>query len=175
MKRLLFPMLIANAVIILSLNSCLKNPPNENEHVCTIGHTDPTGPCYNLDVVLNGNVKEKQFGFIKFRQNPDTARIITLETSVVNLLPNHEYLLQRAVDAANVVDGNCTSTTWLTLGKGLTPQSILTDAHGSGSEVLWRDVTSAPRGASFDIHFQVVDATSMAVVLTSNCYQYTVR
>ena len=165
-------MLIANALIILSLNSCFKNPPNENEHVCTIGHTDPTGPCYNLDVILNGNVKEKQFGFIKFRQDPDTARIITLETSVVNLLPNHEYLLQRAVDAA---DGNCTSTTWLTLGRGLTPQSILTDARGSGSEVLWRDVTSAPRGTSFDIHFQIIDATSLAVALTSDCYQYAVR
>jgi hypothetical protein len=174
MKRILFPMLIANALIILSLNSCVKNPQHE-ELACTIGHTNPTGPCYNLDVVLNGNTKEKQFGFIKFRQDPDTARIITLETSVVNLIPNHEYLLQRAVDAPNVVDGNCTSTSWLTLGKGLTPQSILTDAHGNGSEELWRNVSAVARGTSFDIHFQVIDATSLATVLTSDCYQYTVR
>jgi hypothetical protein len=152
--------------------SCLKNRPEE-EHVCTIGHTDPSGPCYNLDVILNGNAKEKQFGFIKFRQDPDTARIVTLETSIVNLAPNHEYLLQRAVDA--VVDGDCTSTNWLTLGKGSTPQSILTDAHGNGREELWRDLTAAARGTTFDIHFQVIDATSLETVLTSDCYQFTVR
>ena len=173
MKRILFPMLTVSALIILSLNSCIKDHKVEN--ICTINHTNPTGPCYNLDVILNGNDKEKQFGFIKFRQDPDTARIITLETTVVNLMPNHEYLLQRAVDAANTVDGNCSSTSWLTLGKGLTPQSILTDAHGNGSEELWRNVTAVPRGTSFDIHFQVIDAVSLEVVLTSDCYQYTVR
>jgi hypothetical protein len=94
---------------------------------------------------------------------------------VHNLLPNHEYLLQRAVDPINVVDGNCTSTTWLTLGKGLTPQSIFTDNDGNGTEELWRDVTAIPSGSKFDIHFQVIDAVSLAVVLTGNCYQYEVR
>jgi hypothetical protein len=43
------------------------------------------------------------------------------------------------------------------------------------AETLWRDVTAAARGTSFDIHFQIIDATSMEVVLTSDCYQYTVR
>jgi hypothetical protein len=172
MKPILFSMLILS-LIMVSLNSCIKD--HHKEEICTINHTNPTGPCYNLDVILNGNDKEKQFGFIRFRQDPDTARIITLETTVVNLMPNHEYLLQRAVDAANTVDGICSSTAWLTLGKGLTPQSILTDAHGNGSEELWRSVTAVPRGTSFDIHFQVIDAVSMEVVLTSDCYQYTVR
>lgn len=128
---------------------------------------------YNLDVNLNGT--GKMTGTIAFRQDADTARIITLETKVQQLLPNHEYLLQRAVDPINVVDGNCTSTTWLTLGKGLTPRSIITDPYGNGSEILWRDITSVPRESEFDIHFQVVDAVDMSVVLTSNCYKYKVR
>src|SRR5438552_16189139 len=83
---------------------------------------------------------------------------------ILNL--THEYLLQRAVDEINVADGNCTSTLWLTLGKGLTPQSILTDANGTARESLWRDVSALPSGSSFDIHFQIVDALSGAVVLT---------
>ena len=173
-KQIFYSVFLITSLLILNL-SCEKNPSEKKEPACSIGHTNPSGPCYNLDVILKGNYKEKQFGFIEFRQDPDTARIITLETTVKNLIPNHEYLLQRAVDAANVVDGNCTSTSWLTLGKGLTPQSILTDAHGDGSEELWRNVTAVARGTSFDIHFRVIDAISLEVVLDSDCYQYTVR
>ncbi|GEO04266.1 hypothetical protein AAE02nite_19300 [Adhaeribacter aerolatus] len=128
---------------------------------------------YNLEVVLKGEGARN--GHIQFRQNPDLAKVITLDVRVHHLLPNHEYLLQRAVDPTNVVDGNCTSTSWLTLGYGLTSQTILTNDKGNGSEVLWRDITAIPSGAMFDIHFRVVDAVSLEVVLTSNCYQYTVR
>ena len=174
MKKEILYVIVSLLSISFSNVACVKDPP-ENEHVCTLNHTDPSGPCYNLDVILKGDGKEKGVGFIKFRQDPDDAKIISLETFVHDLIPNHEYLLQRAVDPANVVDGDCTSTTWLTLGKGLTPQSILTDAHGNGSEALWRDVTAVASGTSFDIHFQIVDAISMEVVLTSDCYQYSVR
>ncbi len=128
---------------------------------------------FDLNISLHNKGAEK--GFIKFRQDPDPAKIITLDIWVQHLEPNREYLLQRAVDAVNEVDGNCTSTTWLTLGKGLVPQSILTDRHGNGSEGLWRDVTAAVSGSKFDIHFQVIDAVSLAVVLTSDCHQYEVR
>jgi hypothetical protein len=128
---------------------------------------------FNLEVVLNGEGNTN--GHIHFRQDPDPAKIITLDTKIHHLLPNHEYLLQRAVDPINVVDGNCTSTSWLTLGHGLTPQSILTDDKGNGEEELWRDVTAVPSGSMFDIHFRVIDAISHEVVLTSDCYQYTVR
>jgi hypothetical protein len=79
------------------------------------------------------------------------------------------------VDPINVVDGNCTSTTWLTLDIGLTPQSILTDNTGTGKEELWRDISVAATGSKFDIHFQVIDAVSLAVVLDSDCYEYVVR
>lgn len=128
---------------------------------------------FDLNVNLRGEAKRS--GHIKFRQDPDPAKIITLDTKVHHLKPNHEYLLQRAVDAANVVDGNCTSTAWLTLGKGLVAQSIFTDKHGNGEEELWRDISAIPSGSTFDIHFRVIDAITMGVVLTSNCYQYTVR
>jgi hypothetical protein len=130
-------------------------------------------PPFNLEVILRG--EGQQFGLIKFRQDVDAAKIITLETWVRDLEPNHAYQLQRAVDAINIVDGNCTSTGWLTLGKGLIPQSILTDEKGTGNEYLWRDITLIPSGSHFDIHFRVIDATTLAVVLNSDCYDYVVR
>lgn len=130
---------------------------------------------YDLNVSLHN--KGSQHGFIKFRQDPDPAKIITLDIWVKNLEPNREYLLQRAVDAINEVDGNCTSTSWLTLGKGLIlpAETILTDNKGKGEENLWRDVSSVPSGSLFDIHFRVIDAVTSAVVLTSDCHQYEVR
>ncbi|MGZ8510316.1 MAG: hypothetical protein ACXWWA_08065 [Chitinophagaceae bacterium] len=130
---------------------------------------------YDLNVALHN--KGAQHGFIKFRQDPDPAKIITLDIWVQHLEPNREYLLQRAVDAVNEVDGNCTSASWLTLGKGLTlpAQTILTDNKGKGEQNLWRDVSAIPSGSLFDIHFRVIDAVSSAVVLTSDCHQYQVR
>ena len=82
-------------------------------------------PPFNIEAILRG--EGSGFGHVKFRQDNDVAKIIILDTWVRGLEPNHNYLLQRAVDPINVVDGNCTSISWLTLGKGLTPQSILTD------------------------------------------------
>ena len=46
---------------------------------------------------------------------------------------------------------------------------------GTGREILWRNISAAPTGAKFDIHFRVLDAVTMAVVLTSDCYEYVVR
>jgi hypothetical protein len=127
---------------------------------------------YELEVVLRG--ESGTTGHIHFTQNRDAAKIITLDTKVHNLQPNHHYQLQRAVDAINVVDGNCTSTSWLTLGYGLTPHMIVTDDKGDATDVLWRDVTAIASGSRFDIHFRIIDAVSKEVVLTSDCYQYTV-
>ncbi len=148
-------------ILVSALFSCKKESSPKN------------GP-YDLDVVLRGQDKNiGSTGIVKFRQDPDTARIITLDTRVANLEPNHSYLLQRAVNP--ITDNSCTSTAWLTLGKGLQPQAINTDAHGNGEANLWRDVTAIPRGTSFRIHFQVVDSTSLTPVLTSSCYEYTIR
>jgi hypothetical protein len=151
-------MALGIGALVLVFNSCKKDTQS--------------GPQYDLDVFLGGG---KSIGFLKFRQDPDAAKIINLGVQVSHLLPNHEYQLQRAVDAINEVDGNCTSTTWLTLGKGLTPQTIKTDDIGNGQQDLWRDISAIATGSTFDIHFQVIDAVTLEVVLTSDCYAYKVR
>jgi hypothetical protein len=132
---------------------------------------------YNIDVTLRPNTGKDQpgagFGFVKFRQNPDTARIITLDTWVVSLLPNHDYQLQRAVNP--ITDPDCTSTMWLTLGEGLAPKAIHTDDKGNGQANLFRDITAIARGTEFRIHFQIIDAETLLPILFSDCDQYTVR
>jgi hypothetical protein len=120
----------------------------------------------NLEVILRGD----GFGHVKFRQPKDDIAIVYLDTFVRGLIPNSEYLLQRAVDP--VVDDDCTSTGWLTLGRGLEPQSINTDARGTGRQQLFRDLSAFPPGTQFDIHFRVVNAGTLAVVLESECYQF---
>lgn len=127
-------------------------------------------PLFNLDVTLLS--QGLGFGHVAFRQNHDGAQLAHLGVSVTHLAPNTSYVLQRAVDA---MDGVCTSAAWLTLGKGATPQTINTDANGTGQADLWRSLTAFPVGTTFDITFRVLDATTMAVVLTSACYQFFVR
>jgi hypothetical protein len=194
-KRLLCSSVLLALVLVLIIsckkeNSMTNTRENLAEDKTTFSarHADLTNPPYDLNVTLRGacNTIESEgennedggdcpVGHLKFRQDPDPAKIIDLDVKVHNLLPNHEYLFQRAVDPINVVDGNCTSVGWLTLGKGLTPQSIFTNNDGTGSEELWRDVTAIPSGSKFDIHFQVIDAVTKVVVLTGDCYQYQVR
>jgi hypothetical protein len=128
----------------------------------------PETPNFNLEVVLRGD----GFGLVKFRQPNDDARIVYLTTWVRGLAPNTAYQLQRAVDMN--LDGICTGTAWLTLGKGLVAQTITTDESGTGREELFRDLGSLTAGSTFDIQFRLINATTSAVVLTSDCYQYTV-
>jgi hypothetical protein len=127
----------------------------------------PETPHFNLEIVLRG----EGFGLVRFRQPNDDALIVHLDTWVRDLAPNTSYLLQRAADVA---DGNCTSTAWLTLGKGSQPQSITTDATGTGREDLFRNLAAFPVGSMFDIQFRVIEEGSGAVVLTSQCYQFTI-
>jgi hypothetical protein len=167
-------LILMTPIVISFLAGCQKNisdkkPMSNDMSFPTV--TDLTTPPFNLEVILRG--EGNRFGLVEFRQGNDTARIITLDTWVRDLEPNHSYLLQRAVDP--ITTGNCLSTAWLTLGKGLQLQAIVTDDSGTGREELWRDVTAIPRGTSFYIHFQVIDAISLAVVLTSDCYQYAIR
>jgi len=174
-KQIVYAALLIASISFFTL-SCQKEASKsqqqlQEELATAIGTAN--NPTFNLEVILRG--EGDRFGHVKFRQDVDPSKIISLETWVRDLETNHQYLLQRAVDPANVVDGDCTSTSWLTLGKGLTPQSILTDESGTGSEELWRDISMLASGTKFDIHFRVVDAATMAVVLTSDCYQYVVR
>ena len=127
----------------------------------------PETPHFNLEVVLRGD----GFGLVKFRQPNDADKTVYLDTWVRDLAANTSYLLQRAVDTN--VDDDCTSTAWLTLGKGTQPQAITTDETGTGREQLVR-ITTAPVGSQFDVHFRVIDAITGAVVLTSACYQFTI-
>jgi len=155
----------------LFLASCTQNPAAPTERAAIQADAvswGPETPNFNLEVILRG----QGFGLVKFRQPKDGDLIIYLDTWVRDLAPNTSYLLQRAVDTN--VDGVCTSTGWLTLGKGMTPQAIVTDQNGTGRADLFRSVAALPVGSRFDIHFRVVEAASAAVVLESECYQYTV-
>ena len=132
--------------------------------------TSAAQPPFNLEAILRGD----GFGLVKFRQLKDPTRnIIELDVWVRNLLPNTSYSLQRAVDTT--LDGVCTGTNWLTLGKGLTPQSIDTDDSGTGRAGLWRDLSSTAAGAAFDIYFRVVKAGTTSVAVQSDCYRYILR
>ena len=130
----------------------------------------PETPNFNLEVILGG--EGGGFGLVKFRQPNDADLIIYLDTWVRNLAPNTSYQLQRAVDAT--VDGNCTSTSWITLGRGATPQAIVTDDNGTGRVELFRSVAAFPVGSQFDIHFRVIVDGTSKVVLESGCYQFTI-
>lgn len=130
----------------------------------------PETPNFNLEVVLRNDAGG--FGLVKFRQPNDAEKTIYLSTWVRDLAPNTSYRLQRAVDTS--IDGVCTSTGWLTLGKGLTPEAIVTDANGTGRADLFRSVAAFPTGAQFDIHFRVIDDVTSTVALESGCYQFTI-
>jgi hypothetical protein len=173
MKKILFtPTTIRCSLfvfLIIFFAACDKNMPDECVNIA---------PYYNLDVTLlpasaKSGLGEHAGAFLKFRQDPDTARIITLDTWVFDLQPNHAYSLQRAVDP--ITTSTCVSTAWLTLGEGLVAQNIQTDARGNGEADLFRAVTSIARGTQFRIHFQIIDAATAETVLTSDCFQYTVR
>jgi hypothetical protein len=118
------------------------------------------------------------FGLVLFRQPEDGLKIVYLDVWVAGLAPSHSYYLQRATDST--VDDNCTGTNWLTLGQGLVPQAITTDALGTGRASLFRDLdppgplTGPPPGTRSDIHFRVIDAVTEAEVLKSGCYQFVV-
>jgi hypothetical protein len=134
---------------------------------------DPDHPFYDLNVLLFSTPNSSEIGFIQFRQNEDEPKVIHLDTRVHGLEPNTNYLLQRAVDTD--LDGNCTSSMWLTLGAGLTAQAIVTNDKGDGEAELFRSVAAVAAGTTFDIHFQIIKESTLEVVLASDCYQYTVQ
>jgi hypothetical protein len=127
-------------------------------------------PPFNLEAILRGD----GFGHVKFRQRHDpTQNIIDLDVWVRGLTPNTSYSLQRATDST--LDGVCTGTNWLTLGKGLTPEPIVTDDSGTGRAALWRDLSFVQPGTAFDIQFRVIESGATKVVLQSDCYRFVVR
>ena len=131
-------------------------------------------PNFNLEVILRPAAGGNGFGHVKFRQANDDATRVDLGVWVRDLTPNTHYRLQRAVDT--VIDDVCSSSAWLTLGEGTTPQDIVTDNRGSAKQDLFRVLTTSI-GTPFDMHFRVVIATTgtLVHVLTSYCYQFYVR
>ena len=126
-------------------------------------------PPFQIQAILRGD----GFGLLRFRQQKNaTANVIDLDVWVRDLQPNSSYSLQRATDTT--LDDVCTGSNWLTLGEGLTPKSIDTDSSGTGRASLFRDLSSLPAGAAFDIHFRVIDNSSNAL-LQSDCYRFVVR
>lgn len=129
-------------------------------------------PPFNLQVVLRPAADGTGFGLVKFRQPNDGMRRVYLDPWVRDLAPNAEFYLQRAVDSA--LDGVCTGNGWLTLGQGLTPQALVTDATGTARGEFYRDLPAAFVRQMFDIHFRIITAAGVAV-LQSGCYQYVVE
>ena len=165
-----------SASVVVSSTAC-SNVPTSPTPTSIRGNANSSGPAmawgpetphFNLEVVLRGD----GFGLVKFRQPNDGEAVIYLDTWVRDLAPNTNYLLQRAVDTT--IDRDCTSTGWLTLGKGATPQAIATDDRGTGREALFRSVAAFPVGSQFDIHFRVINQATSAVVLESGCYTFTI-
>jgi hypothetical protein len=168
MPRTTRPIVLAGCIIALAACGKESTAPTALLAPKVSNAWGPETPPFNLEVVLRGD----GFGLVKFRQPNDAALIIHLDTWVRGLEPNTAYVLQRAVDTN--LDGICSSTSWLTLGKGLVPQTITTDAQGTGRESLFRNVGAAGVGATFDITFRVVNVATSAVVFTSDCYRYTI-
>jgi hypothetical protein len=175
LQLLMMLCIITTVIFSISCNKSNVSPPSsalkQQQMAAELHAPVPASPNFNLEVILRG--EGKAFGHVEFRQDNDADKIVRLNTWVRDLAPNHEYKLQRAVDA--ILDGNCTGTDWLTLGKGLQPQSIFTDENGTGREELFRNLSAFQSGTTFDIHFQIIDAQNSVVVLTSDCYQFTIR
>src|SRR5436853_4664970 len=133
--------LILTSAVALALGACSDPQRSPTALAATGGPAfdaaqpwGPETPNFNLEVVLRGD----GFGLVKFRQPNDADRIAYLDVWVRDLVPNTAYNLQRAVDTN--VDDNCTSSGWLTLGRGATPQAIVTDSRGTGTEDLFRNL-----------------------------------
>lgn len=137
------------------------------------GPWGPETPPFNLEAILRAPDGQQGFGLVKFRQPNDNLEVVNLDVWVRDLAANSSYSLQRATD--QTIDGACTGTNWLTLGQGSVPQSIITDDRGTGRAALFRVLTS-PLGATFDIHFRVIESGTNPpnVVLSSGCYEFRV-
>src|SRR6187431_2658431 len=99
-QKILSTVLLLSSLTLFTLSckkeSTLKQQQPQEELATTIGTAN--NPTFNLEVILRG--EDGRLGHIKFRQDVDPSKIIVLDTWVRALEPNHQYLLQRAVDAA---------------------------------------------------------------------------
>ena len=132
----------------------------------------PASPPFNLEAILRAPTGQDGFGLVEFRQPNDADQLAYVDVWVRDLAPNGHYILKYATDTD--VDGDCTGTDWVDLSRPHRPTPINTDDRGTGRAALFLDLTAFPAGSTFDIHFLVVDAFGGTVMLTSECYQFTV-
>jgi hypothetical protein len=156
----LFAALVMTAVVAVGAAQADTGPP-----------WGPETPHFNLEAVLRPAAAgpANGFGLVKFRQPNDANTTVYLDVWVRDLLPNHTYYVQRAVDT--IVDGNCSGTNWSmpTLG------TITTDDEGTGRAALSRPLPALLLGVEFDIHFRLAETQTVTEgVLESGCYQFTV-
>ena len=171
----LFALAAALPLVCLACAGPERNPaaPSTSADLAgTAASADAATPPFNLQAVLRPVDDGSGFGLVEFRQPKDGLKIVYLDVWVRDLAPATEYVLQRAVDFT--IDGDCTSQGWLTLGKGLVAQSIVTDGTGTGREELFRDLAAFATGSRFDIHFRVVQTANDAAVLQSGCYEFVI-
>jgi hypothetical protein len=64
-KQILYAILLTTSFSILFLFLFKKILPAKQNPLALLGILIPSVPCFNLDVVLKGNNKETQLGFIK--------------------------------------------------------------------------------------------------------------
>ena len=173
---------ITGSVLIAALaaTACQDTPtsPGALPTVTSVAADRSTGdtPNYNLEVILRPAGSGEGFGLVKFREpkNDGFDGRVILDVWVRDLAPNTDYILQRAADTNP--NGICSGTSWVPLGNqgnGIaTP--IRTDDRGTGRGDFFRTLSGA---ATFDIQFRVIlkDSNPVVVVLTSECYQFTVR
>jgi hypothetical protein len=163
--------------VTLFVAACSQPSPVAPTRVTAVGSSGASAasnnaeqPPFNLEAKLTGD----GFGLVTFRQQKDpAANVIALGVWVRDLLPDTSYILQRATDTT--LDGVCTGTNWLTLGKGLTPASIETDGTGTGRAELSRDLSAFAPGSAFDIHFRVIQNATAHVALETGCHRFVVR
>jgi hypothetical protein len=162
--------IIALAALLAACSTERAAPTAATAQTLSASAWGPETPPFNNEIILRDATGAGGFGHVKFRQPNDDNLTVHLDTWVRDLAPNTSYRLQRAVDTD--INDDCTGTAWLTLGLGATPAAIVTDDRGTGRAALFRTLTS-PLGATFDIHFRVIDPSG-AVVLESACYQFVV-
>ena len=180
MHRALSPALLVSVIAAVGTTACAADAttprPVVPSHAVLSVAGAPWGaesPPFNLEAVLRAPTGQDGFGLVKFRQPNDADQIVYLDVWVRDLTPDSHYFLQRATDAT--VDGDCTGTNWLSLGPSEhRPQPINTDDRGTARAELFRDLAAFPVGSTFDIQFRVIDAFRGVIVLTSDCYQFTV-
>ena len=179
MHRALAPTLLVLVIAALGTTACATDATTPRPAAPSHAALDvagaplgPQSPPFNLEAILRAPTGQDGFGLVNFRQPNDADQIAYLDVWLRDLPPNRYFSVKYATDTD--VDGDCTNTDWVDLPRPHRPNPIHTDDRGTGRGSLFLDLSAFPVGSTFDIHFEVVDAFGGTIMLTSDCYQFTV-